>query len=229
MLKERGVQEVLPALAAWIKQLDSQDPQFEHHRLEALWTYQAIDVVEPELLRAVLASQDFHARAAAVRVIYHWQQRVTGSPDARALLAAAVADEHPRVRMEAVCALRQLGDGDAVELAMRALDKPLDKFLDYTLWQTAHDLEPVWFPEFAAGKLKFDGNAQHAVFALKCSGNPAAVASLLSLYQEGKIAAAEEPEVLGIVAAQGGPRELGVVFELAMRSDKLSAAQCRSC
>src|SRR5262249_26465342 len=59
VLKERGAKAVLPALASWAKGLDKADPLFERHRLEALWTYQTLDTVEPELLRAVLTSPDF--------------------------------------------------------------------------------------------------------------------------------------------------------------------------
>ncbi len=44
VLKERGAKEVVPALAAWVKGLDA-----DHARLEALWTYQTLDVVEPDL------------------------------------------------------------------------------------------------------------------------------------------------------------------------------------
>ena len=57
-----------PALKAWIARLDRADPDYEHHLLEALWTYQAFDVVEPGLLNTLLHARDHHARAAAVRV-----------------------------------------------------------------------------------------------------------------------------------------------------------------
>ena len=58
MLKERGAREVVPRLAAWVKELDASDPNSEHHRLEALWTYQAVDVAEPALLASLLDSKD---------------------------------------------------------------------------------------------------------------------------------------------------------------------------
>ena len=69
VLKERGPGAVVPALAAWVKGLDAHDPDFEHHRLEALWTYQALDVVEPELLGRLLDARDPSVRAAATRVV----------------------------------------------------------------------------------------------------------------------------------------------------------------
>ena len=44
-MKERGREgSDVPALAAWVKELDAKSANFEHDRLEALWTYQSLDV-----------------------------------------------------------------------------------------------------------------------------------------------------------------------------------------
>jgi putative heme-binding domain-containing protein len=222
VLEEKGAKEVVPALAAWVKKLDPKDADFEHHRLEALWTYQSVNVVEPTLLKAVLTSPNAYARAAAARVIYHWKSRV---PNALELLAGAVADENARVRMEAVCALRNLGTAEAAEVAMRAADKPLDKFSDYALWQTTRELESVWMPEFEAGRIAFGGSVPQIIFALKATGKTAAVRPLLTLYQQGKIAAGSQQGVLEAVAQLGGPGETAAIFEIALDEKKLTTPQ----
>jgi hypothetical protein len=46
--------------------------------------YQALDVPKPELVKTLLRARDHRARAAATRVLSHWQERL---PDALALLA----------------------------------------------------------------------------------------------------------------------------------------------
>ena len=70
----------------------------EHHRLEALWTYQSLDVPQPQLLGELLRSHD-HRVAAATRVLAQWRAQVGQTA---ALLSALVDDEHPQVRLEAV-------------------------------------------------------------------------------------------------------------------------------
>jgi putative heme-binding domain-containing protein len=225
LLKESAAKAVLPELAAWTAKLDRADADFEHQRLEALWTYQALDIVEPDLLKAVLASPDFHARAAAMRVIYHWKDRVAGRPEVHSLLAQAIADEHPRVRLEAVCALRQLKDTASVELAMRALDKPIDPFLDYTLWQTATELQQTWMPDYLAGKAKFDDNPRHLIFALKSAASGEAVELLANLFQAGKVPPDTEQEVLSVIAERGQPAQLAIVFRFAADSKTDPARQ----
>ncbi len=92
VLKERGPKEVVPRLAAWVKKLDGSDPESEHHRLEALWTYQAVDVAEPALLASLLDSKDARVRAAATRVVPFWKTRLN---ETRALLAPRVSDAEP--------------------------------------------------------------------------------------------------------------------------------------
>ena len=45
VMKERGI-EVIAELEDWATKLDRLDPEYEHHRLEALWTWQALDLPE---------------------------------------------------------------------------------------------------------------------------------------------------------------------------------------
>ena len=212
VLKERGT-SVLPALAAWVKGLDPSDPEVEHHRLEGLWAYESLDVVEPELLTLVLNSPDPRARAAAVRVTQHWLGRVD---DPFGRLAARVIDENPRVRLEAVRALGHAPESRAAEIALRALDRPVDKFVDYALWLTSRDLEPSWMPALREGRFDSGGDARRLVFALNAVGSPGVVQPLVEALRSGKVAPADEDRVRALIATLGGPPELAMILDLAL-------------
>jgi putative heme-binding domain-containing protein len=211
-LKERGKVKVEPALAAWLKKLNPADKEYEHHLLEALWTYQSLNVVEPKLLDTLLHARDPRARAGAVRVVQHWQDRLDHPLD---LVAERVADDHPQVRLEAVRVLSHFPAVRAAEIAMRALDRPVDRFLDYALGLTARELGPQWLPEFQKGKVDF-GNAQHLLFALQAVNSPAAVGPLLDLVQAGKIEPEREEAACHLVATLGNAKDLARVFELTL-------------
>jgi putative heme-binding domain-containing protein len=213
VLKERGAGEVLPALAAWVEALDPDEADFEHRRLEALWTYQALDVPEPRLLDALLRSADARVRAAAVRMLRHWATR---RPDAHEQLARLVEDDHPRVRLEAVRALAHLPELRSAELALRALDRPVDRFLDYALWLTARELAPAWLPAVREGRFDFAGRPRHLLFALNAVGSPAAVGPLVESLRAGRIPAAQQAPTLSIIASLGRPDDLGYVLDLAL-------------
>jgi putative heme-binding domain-containing protein len=213
VLKERGAKEVMPTLAAWVKRIDPKDPDAEHQRLEALWTYQTLDVVEPDLLAALLRSPEARARAAATRVVRHWHARLS---DPLGLLAVQVADDYPRVRLEAVRALAHILRPHSVELAMRALDRPVDRFLDYALWLTARQLQPSWLPEVQAGRLDFEGNSRHLVFALQAVGSPAVVKPLVKALLADQIPEPQQEGALTMIAALGEPDDLALVFDLAV-------------
>jgi putative heme-binding domain-containing protein len=221
VLKERGA-AVLPALAAWVQGLDARGPDLEHQRLEALWTYQSLDIVNPELLEQLLSSKDARVRAAATRVVSHWLPRLS---DPVGLLADRVRDEHPRVRLEAVRALAHVPSARAAEVAMRALDRPVDRFLDYALWLTARQLAPVWVPEVQAGRLDFGGNASHLVYALKAVGSPAVVKPLVEALRAGKIPRDQQEGALTLVATLGEPSDLGMVFDLAVGDGRFEPAR----
>src|SRR5262249_46015827 len=104
VLQERGAAEVPGKLSAWVARLDRHNPEYDHYRLEALWTFEALRHPETTLLHELLASQDPRVRAAAVRVVPQWKDRL-GDP--RWHLWYAVRDEDPRVRLEAVRALSE--------------------------------------------------------------------------------------------------------------------------
>jgi len=207
VLKERGP-EVLPPLREWIAQLPP-DPSSERHRLEGLWMLLAFDQTDPALLASLLASSDHRVRAAAIRIASHC---ATQLPQIWDYLATAVADRHPRVRLESVRALSGLLQPRAVEVAMRALDQPVDRFLDFALWQTSRDLESIWLPALAAGQIDFGGNSQHLVFALDAMDTPAVVPPLMHALQSGRIAATDQERALNLLARVGGDAELGEVF-----------------
>ena len=64
---------------------------FEHHLLEALWVHQYHNVVNVDLLKRMLSSPEFRARAAATRVLCYWRDRI---PDALELLKKLAAATH---------------------------------------------------------------------------------------------------------------------------------------
>jgi putative heme-binding domain-containing protein len=209
VLAERGAKAVVPALQTWVKELGS-DPATEPHRLEALWTFQTLDVAEPGLLHALLAARDARVRAAAVRVAGAWQTRL---PDRLELLAARVADEHPQVRLEAVRALGRIPSVHSAELALEALDRPVDEYIDYGLWLTLRELQDQWIPALQAGRFRYGNNVRRLTFALQAVGSERVLAPLVGLVRSGKIPAENEEGVLTLLAGVGGPNELSLVLE----------------
>ena len=132
-LQERNTAEVIPELRKWVIALDPTRPRYEHHLVEALWIYQGLDVVEPELLKELLRARDHRARAAATRVLRFWQERIDGSIQ---LLKQLVEDEHPRVRLQAILACGFSSSRQAPEIALQAAKHPMDPGLKKALDDT---------------------------------------------------------------------------------------------
>jgi glucose/arabinose dehydrogenase/lysophospholipase L1-like esterase len=140
-LREHPANEVVAGVDAWLLKLDQTHTEYDRHRLEALWVKQSVDVVDEPLLKELLASKEPKARAAAVRVLCYWRDRVT---DPLALLQAAVNDEHPRVRLEGVRALSFFTGADAArarDIAYESLAYEQDAYLEYTLKETLATLD----------------------------------------------------------------------------------------
>jgi glucose/arabinose dehydrogenase len=138
-LRGRNTEEVLSESKKWLAGLNKSDAEFEHQRLEVLWIHQQQDSVNVDLLKEVLASKDYRARAAAVRVLCYWRDRV---PAPLKLLQTAVNDAHPRVRLEAVRALSFFNTQEAIDIATESLIHPSDDYLKYVYDETMKTLEP---------------------------------------------------------------------------------------
>jgi putative heme-binding domain-containing protein len=160
-LRDRPADTTLAALDAWLDARPTDDPLRDRLTCEAMWVRQGFHAVDPERLGRLLGAQDFHARAAAVHVLADEREfllRDRGEERLN-LLRAAVLDEHPRVRLEAVRALGFMPTLEAVETALEAVNLPLDPTLRYTLESTLGALAPVWQPALGSGAVARDNPA----------------------------------------------------------------------
>lgn len=213
VLAERPRAGVLPELEAWTSEQTD-----ELSLLRALWLYQTIDVPNRPLLERLLGASDPRVRAAAVRVLSYWLPRVA-DPGAR--LALLVHDENPRVRLEAVRALAELGSFAAIEAALGALEHPLDPFLEYALKLTARDTQVIWLAgleemleSLAAGPV-----AAKWVFALLAVDGPPAARPLVRLWRKGLVGEEGLEAVLGSIARHGNGDDLRVILDEVVLTD----------
>ena len=162
-LREHDQEQVVSAADRWIEGLDPMDQDYEHQLLEALWVHQHHNALNLPLLRRVLRSPDYRARAAATRVLSYWRNDIKGLMD---LLRTQANDEHPRVRLETVRALSFLESASAAEVALEILRHPLDYYLSYTLNETIATLKPYWEPLITSGRVLIESNTAGSEYLL---------------------------------------------------------------
>lgn len=126
---------VIPALKDWVAKLDKNDPRYEHHVLEALWTTWGLNQVEDSFLRQMLTAKDFRARAAAVRVIRYNYHKI---PDHVAMLEKAATDPEGRVRLEALVAASWMDNAAGKKLVTMIATQPQDDWMSNAI-KTASD------------------------------------------------------------------------------------------
>jgi len=132
-LRGRPVESVLPELDLWVQELDSRDPDYQHHLLEALWVSWGINRVSAPLIEQLLQSEDFRIRAATVRAIRYMGHQLDNRQE---LLLQAAGDTHGRVRLEAIVAASWLDSADGLEITEAAGQHGLDKWME-PAFQTA--------------------------------------------------------------------------------------------
>jgi putative heme-binding domain-containing protein len=153
----RDSEKVIAAVKKWIDGLtrshaergNEGDVNYQHLLMEALWLHQYHNVVDVDLLKRMLSSPDYHARAAATRVLCYWRDRV---PDALPLLKKLAADPSPRVRLQSVRAASFFAVPEAVEVPAIAAEKPGDPYIDFVYRETIKALDPIVSKAIQAGK-----------------------------------------------------------------------------
>ncbi|NKI27020.1 c-type cytochrome [Arenibacter sp. 6A1] len=125
-LRARNQDEVLAELKDWVKNLDKNDPRYEHQLLEGLWVSWGLNKVDGDILNQVLKADDFRARAAAVKVLRYAGHQIADQPQ---LLMQAATDEHPRVRLEALVASSWLPKEIGLPIVEAAGKMPLDDWM----------------------------------------------------------------------------------------------------
>ena len=213
VLIERPVEAVTGDLARWLKSHPD-----EESRLQAVWLYQALNRPNLPLQRELLNASDARIRAAAVRAL--------PADVPLDLLAARVADDHPRVRLEAVRALGQFNTARALELALSVLDAPMDPFLDYALWLTANELAGPWLAAVKAGTWTMAGREKQLEFVLSAV-EPAMAGEVLGRLV-GAGAIPEAGSWIELIGRSGEAPELGRLYEQALRGTFGDAGKVRA-
>jgi putative membrane-bound dehydrogenase-like protein len=157
LLFDKPTNEVLKAADDFVAKLPTATPADERVLLEVIGVFEAHESPRPALLAKLLAAKDARVRAYGTRVAGMWADRL---PNAAQLLTERAKDENARVRLEAVVAASYLAGPGAASVALTALEKPTDKFLDYALRQSTRATQPSWAKPFAAGQLQLASAAQ---------------------------------------------------------------------
>ena len=205
ILTEKG-ESIFGVLNEWEQDLSSDEEQ-----LQALWMYQSLDQVNQPLLETLLKSNDGRVRAAAARVLGFWLEDIENH---EAWLKKLIADEHPRVRLEALRILPKLNSGAAAALALTVLDKPMDRFVDYALWLTMNDLADPWIESIRNGRWNPEGRDAQLEFGLTAIDSSKAREVLEPLTQSMSDEALATGPWMGLIAKAGTTGQLNRMLSI---------------
>lgn len=180
-------------------------------RLAALWVSQNRDQPDLDLLEKTFAGAGGPTRAAAIRVLADWAPQVDHSR-VMEILRKAVADPHPRVRIEAVRALADQPGWEAMDLAFRVLDQPKDRFLNYALWLNVQQHGEEWLTALLQGKFEAKDRGTSLEFAL-ANLNAAKTAEAMKRLVPNPLPKDGSGPWLDLVLRTGEPQALRGIYE----------------
>ncbi|MGC6464813.1 MAG: PVC-type heme-binding CxxCH protein [Akkermansiaceae bacterium] len=212
-LRDRGGDLVLSALRKWAKEQTNDEA-----RLEALWTMQALNTTDPDLIKQLLESSDGRYRAAALRVLYHRAGEVRNSDQ---WIAKAVHDENAQVRLWAVSCLAQNPGPKSVPTALEILDHPMDETLDFALWSIVREHEHHWVSAFQNGRENFGGKMERALFAIAALEKPLKLDPIFQAVTSKTLSADQKVSAIETISKIGSADELRKLLDLTYTDPKL--------
>lgn len=176
----------------------------ELEQLRALWVYQSIDRINPGLLKDLLEANEPRVRAGATRVLAQWQEWMEGSEE---LLAARSQDEHPRVRLEAIRGLARRPSASSAELILAAVEKPMDRFLEYAAWLSVNEVADAWVNAIETNQWNPAGREKQLEFGLR-SIKPALASRILAGLLPRELPANGDGGWIELIGSAGTVKEL---------------------
>ncbi|MCH7725635.1 MAG: HEAT repeat domain-containing protein, partial [Planctomycetes bacterium] len=133
-LSGRAAKEIVAKVGPFAAKLDpknaAKDRDEAQALLECLWTFEEQRIVNLDLLKKVFQAEEPKVRAAAIRTLGHWANRVEGW---EATLIAASRDENGLVRAEAVKSAVEFAGLTAAEVIFETATRPTDPELNTVL------------------------------------------------------------------------------------------------
>jgi putative heme-binding domain-containing protein len=189
-LRERGKEKSLATLEGW--STTQTDP---HILLELAWAREGMNHFSIDAWNRVWQSKNAQARAAALRILTHRWKEV---PNPLQILAEAVQDKHPQVRLWAVALANQMRMPEAVKLALQVLEQAVDEPIDFSLEQLCRNQAPQWLPAFLSEKNSIP--FQQLIYALNASNQTQALPLMLEMLATSKLSAAQSSNVFRFAA-----------------------------
>lgn len=144
------------------------------------------------------------------------------------LLARLVADDSPKVRLEALRALAKIPTAESATLALSVLDRPMDPTLDYALWLTINDLSEPWIEALQSGRWTPEGRENQLEFALRALKPEQASRVLSQALQSRPLSREGSGPWIELIGAAGSPEELRQLFDQVLSAGFDETASARA-
>lgn len=182
----------------------------------------AVGAPNTNWLSEMLGQAEGATRAAATRILSDWSDPNDPSAsivtdDAMKHLAKRLADDHPRTRLEAIRGLARLNRIDAIELSLKALDHPTDRFIEHALFLSVDDQAETLMKRLQQPGATESLSQQQLEFVLT-SVNPKYATQFLSVYlKENTIERDGSGPWIELIGKAGGQQQLSDLFDLAVK------------
>jgi len=150
LLQNMDAEKVSKAATDWLMKQNPREPDYDRWALEALWVQQGAGQIDMKVVDEVMRAREPMVQAGGVRALRIALQFGDMQPDAaQSYISQAISNRDMRVRLEAVMACAYLDSPEAVKIANRVTDQPMDAAIRNAHKQTIKVLKAKGYEDLA--------------------------------------------------------------------------------
>lgn len=216
-LGTRNPDEVLTAVAKWAKEGENRTESFANsgasvaqiRELEKLRMSEVCQRWDAKLFQELAKHPNATIRSAVLQMgmwnLDLWQKPLD-------LLSKSIVDPDWQVRLESVVALRRIGTTEALDVAMHALEYPINNYIDFALWSFVREAESAWGNQLKKNELPWASRSKALLFASRASRGTEVAQWLANNLDTLKIEPAERNAIIESIAAKADAKQAAVAL-----------------
>ena len=228
-LKHREREEVLTKLQTATHAILTQHPKISDEAIDIMAAEQTVSGSTSIMALMLTQSSDHRVRAAAVRAMGNYYvtlamlldfglqelsnqklSKFVGKYKKAIESFHALADPHPRVRLEGICTQSAVKKPQDIVDSLYVTDMPMDENIDFALWQLLTNTREIWEQQIQSSDLEI--KPEHFFYLAKISESPKIASALASKFLPGKLTSDQQVEVGEVVGRYGDPAAVAMLL-----------------
>lgn len=210
ILADRPTERVFDAISRRMNSPGFQQNVSPLQLMELLGVCESHEKPHESLLALALSQTEPRVRAYATGTLGRWADRLA---DPIPSLRRAIQDPHPRVRLEAIIAASSLDRPECLPILLRAVEFPIDPWIEYALTQAIRVSKPAWKDALKSGAISLEESPRAVEWLVRLDRSPDTLDFVRQRFASDALSEPRRESLMAVLADAGSPDDLALLLK----------------